>query len=203
MRSCSSFQRVTSAARAPLSKRYFSRYAFATQFQGAEMIAKEFGITREDTDRFGLRSQQLANAAWKAGRFDREVVPVTAPLLGEDGKPTDQTAEVRRDEGLRETSLEKLASLKAVEEAREQILRTVVDHIVTQKGDYRDLFTSRRAMISSELAVLYKLPVNVGSIGWVPYTFAANDPRAGILSPPKGTGTFSPFTSASQTRRPR
>jgi acetyl-CoA C-acetyltransferase len=101
---------------APLSKRYFSRYAFATQFQGAEMIAKEFGITREDTDRFGLRSQQLANAAWKAGHFDREVVPVTAPLLGEDGKPTGETREVRRDEGLRETSLEKLATLKAVEE---------------------------------------------------------------------------------------
>jgi len=101
---------------APLSKRYFSRYAFATQFQGAEMIAKEFGITREDTDRFGLRSQQLAKAAWQAGHFDREVVPVTAPLLGEDGKPTGETREVRRDEGLRETSLEKLATLKAVEE---------------------------------------------------------------------------------------
>jgi acetyl-CoA C-acetyltransferase len=101
---------------APLSKSYFSRYAFATQFQGAEMIAKEFGITREDTDRFGLRSQQLANAAWKAGHFEREVVPVTAPLLGEDGKPSGETRVVARDEGLRETSLEKLASLKAVEE---------------------------------------------------------------------------------------
>ena len=101
---------------APLSKSYFSRYAFATQFQGAEMIAKEFGITREDTDRFGLRSQQLANGAWKAGHFDREVVPVTAPVLGEDGKPAAETRVVARDEGLRETSLEKLAALKAVEE---------------------------------------------------------------------------------------
>jgi acetyl-CoA C-acetyltransferase len=101
---------------APLSKKYFARYAFATQFQGAEMIAKEFGITREDTDRFGLRSQQLANAAWKAGHFDREVVPVTAPVLGEDGKPSAETRVVSRDEGLRETSLEKLATLKAVEE---------------------------------------------------------------------------------------
>jgi acetyl-CoA C-acetyltransferase len=101
---------------APLSKSYFARYAFATQFQGAEMIAKEFGITREDTDRFGLRSQRLANAAWAEGRFEREVVPVTAPIVGEDGKPTGETREVRRDEGLRETSLEKLASLKPVEE---------------------------------------------------------------------------------------
>jgi len=101
---------------APLSKKYFARYAFATQFQGAEMIAKEFGITRDDADRFGLRSQRLAAAAWKAGHFEREVVPVTAPVLGEDGKPGFETRVVARDEGLRETSLEKLAALKAVEE---------------------------------------------------------------------------------------
>lgn len=100
----------------PLSKAYRSRYAFKTQFQGAEMIAKEYGITREDTDRFGLRSQQLAIQAWKEGRFTREIVPVTAPILGEDGKPTGETKLVDRDEGLRETSLEKLAALKAVVE---------------------------------------------------------------------------------------
>ena len=38
----------------PLPKIYRSYYEFASQFQGAEMIAKEYGITREDTDRFGL-----------------------------------------------------------------------------------------------------------------------------------------------------
>lgn len=104
------------AGGSPLSKSYFDRYAWATQFQGAEMIAQEYGISREDTDRFGLRSQQLANAAWTAGHFDREVAPVVAPVLGEDGAPTGEKRTVARDEGLRETSLEKLASLKAVEE---------------------------------------------------------------------------------------
>jgi len=99
----------------PLSKSYFEHYAWATQFGGAEMIAKEYGISREDTDRFGLRSQTLASAAWEAGHYDREVVPVTAPVLGEDGKPTGETRSVARDEGLRQTSLEKLATLKAVE----------------------------------------------------------------------------------------
>ena len=77
------------------------------------MIAKEYGITREDTDRFGLRSQQLAMQAWKEGRFEREVVPVEAPVLDEEGKPTGEMRTVARDEGLRETSLEKLAPLKA------------------------------------------------------------------------------------------
>jgi acetyl-CoA C-acetyltransferase len=99
----------------PLPKIYRNHYEFASQFQGAEMIAKEYGITREDTDRFGLRSQQAAQAAWREGRYAREVVPVDAPVLGEDGKPTGERQTLSRDEGLRETSLEKLAALNAVE----------------------------------------------------------------------------------------
>ena len=100
----------------PVSKSYFERYAFKSQFQGAEMIAEEFGITREDTDRFGLRSQELAAKAWQAGHFDAEVIAIDAPVLDEDGKPTGETIHVARDEGLRDTSLEKLGSLKAVME---------------------------------------------------------------------------------------
>ena len=99
----------------PLPKIYRNHYEFASQFQGAEMIAKEYGITREDTDRFGLLSQRNAQAAWQEGRYSREVVTVDAPVLGEDGKPTGERKTVARDEGLRETSLEKLAALNAVE----------------------------------------------------------------------------------------
>jgi hypothetical protein len=73
-------------------------------------------------------------------------------------------------------------SLKVADEAREQILRTVVDHLVVRHGDYRDLYTTRRTFVTSELAVLYKLPVNIGIQGWVPYEFRADDPRAGILT---------------------
>jgi len=98
----------------PLPPSYREHYALASQFQGAEMIAKEYGITREDTDRFGLRSQQRAIGAWKEGRFTREIAPVDAPVLDEEGKPTGERQMVSRDEGLRETSLEKLAALKAV-----------------------------------------------------------------------------------------
>ena len=100
----------------PLSPRYRDHYAYASQFQGAEMIAKEYGLTRADTDRFGLRSQMRAAQAWQEERFVREVVPIEAPLLDEEGKQTGQLRTVRRDEGLRDTSLEKLAQLKPVEE---------------------------------------------------------------------------------------
>jgi len=52
------------------------------QFEAAERIAKRRGFTREQVDTFGLRSQQKAARAWAEGRFDREVAPVKAPVLG-------------------------------------------------------------------------------------------------------------------------
>jgi acetyl-CoA C-acetyltransferase len=98
----------------PLPKSYFGQYAFTSQFGGAQMIGEEFGITREDTDRFGLRSQDLAIAAWDAGHFDAEVLPIEAPIADKEGNLTGETQVVKRDGGLRQTSLEKLASLDPV-----------------------------------------------------------------------------------------
>ncbi|WP_296603859.1 steroid 3-ketoacyl-CoA thiolase [Nocardioides sp.] len=83
------------------------------QFTAAERIAQRRGITREQADALGLASQRKAAAAWAEGRFDAQVVPVTAPVLGEDG-PTGETVEVTRDQGLRETSAEALAGLRTV-----------------------------------------------------------------------------------------
>jgi acetyl-CoA C-acetyltransferase len=99
----------------PLPKSYATHYAYASQFQGAELIATQWGIAREDADRFGLESQTRAIRAWREGRFAREVLPIDAPVLDEAGKPTGATQTIARDEGLRETSLEKLAALKPVE----------------------------------------------------------------------------------------
>jgi len=84
------------------------------QFRGAERIASKRGITREDVDRFGLSSQQKAILAWQEGHFDREVMPIEAPVIGPDKQPTDQRDVVRKDQGLRETSLEALSQLKPV-----------------------------------------------------------------------------------------
>jgi acetyl-CoA C-acetyltransferase len=87
----------------PVPAEYEQRYEYTSQFQGAERIAEKWGITRQDTDELGVRSQRLAAAAWAAGRFDGQIVPVT-----------NGHGPVMRDEGLRETTLEGLAALKPV-----------------------------------------------------------------------------------------
>ncbi len=84
------------------------------QFEAAERIARRRGLTRDQIDAFGLRSQRNAQRAWAEGRFDREVAPVKAPVLDADGKPTGETRIVDRDQGLRETSMEVLAGLRPV-----------------------------------------------------------------------------------------
>jgi acetyl-CoA C-acetyltransferase len=93
---------------------YFDRYELTSQFEAAERIADKWGVTREDADAFGLRSQQRGAQAWAEGRYDTQIVPVDAPVLDDDDKPTGVTQEIRRDEGLRDTTLEALGNLKAV-----------------------------------------------------------------------------------------
>jgi acetyl-CoA C-acetyltransferase len=84
------------------------------QFVAAERIAQRRGLTRADLDEFGLRSQTRAARAWSQGWFEREVLPVKAPVLDGDGEPTGETRVVDRDQGLRETSAEALARLRPV-----------------------------------------------------------------------------------------
>jgi len=84
------------------------------QFAAAERIAKNRGITREDVDAWGLRSQQRAIVARDEGRFKREIQPIEAPVLGDDGQPTGETVLVDADQGIRPSTAEGLASLKPV-----------------------------------------------------------------------------------------
>ena len=98
----------------PIPKTYFGQYEMTSQFEGAERIADKWGITRADTDAFGLASQQRAAQAWAEGRFDTQIVAVDAPDVDDDGKPTGTTHRVTRDGGLRDTTLEALAGLKPV-----------------------------------------------------------------------------------------
>ncbi|MCA1831156.1 MAG: acetyl-CoA C-acetyltransferase [Actinomycetota bacterium] len=67
-----------------------------SQFHGAELIADKWNISREDMEEFALESHTRARRAQAEGRFDREIVPV---------------GEFKTDEGPRDTSLEKMASL--------------------------------------------------------------------------------------------
>ncbi|UGQ09388.1 steroid 3-ketoacyl-CoA thiolase [Yinghuangia sp. ASG 101] len=84
------------------------------QFTAAERIARNRGITRADADALGLRSQTNAQRAWHEGRFTAQVVPVTAPVLDAEGRPTGETVTVTTDQGLRETTADALAALKPV-----------------------------------------------------------------------------------------
>ena len=82
--------------------RYESVGGLVPQGISAEMIADKWGLTREELDAFGLRSQQYAARARDEGRFEREILPV----VDAEGKF------VTADEGIRESTIEKLASLK-------------------------------------------------------------------------------------------
>jgi acetyl-CoA acyltransferase len=93
----------------PFPKSMFDRYAdtgLPPQGIGAEMIADEYGLTREDLDAFGAESQRRAAEARDEGRFDNEIVPVPVEVAGASELMT-------RDEGIREgTTPETLANLK-------------------------------------------------------------------------------------------
>ncbi len=83
------------------------------QFNAAERIAQKYGITRDDVDWLGFESQRKAAVAVAEGRFDREIAPIEAPVVGPDG-PTGERTVVTRDQGPRETTREGLAGLKPV-----------------------------------------------------------------------------------------
>lgn len=78
-------------------------------------------------------------------------------------------------------------SLEVNRDAAEETLRTVVDLLVTRRGDYRDIFTTKKTFLTPVLASVYAVPlprtdsVNGEPDTWIPYEYPANDPRAGIL----------------------
>jgi acetyl-CoA acyltransferase len=82
--------------------RYAPEGGLVPQGISAELIADKWGISRDDMDQFGVRSQANARRATDEGRFQREILPV----MGADG------ALVTTDEGLRETTMESLGKLK-------------------------------------------------------------------------------------------
>ena len=106
----------------PINRNYWEHHEMTSQFEGAERIAEKWGISRDDTDAFGMMSQERAIRAWDEDRFSTQIKSIDVPDLGEDGKPTGTTQNVSRDEGLRETTLESLGKLKPV--AREDGVHT-------------------------------------------------------------------------------
>ena len=82
--------------------RYADQGGLVPQGISAELIADQWDLSREDLDRYGVRSQEFARRATNEGRFEREILPV----LGADGEM------MSVDEGLRDTTMESLGNLK-------------------------------------------------------------------------------------------
>jgi acetyl-CoA acyltransferase len=95
-------------------ERYASVGGLVPQGISAEMIADKWGLSREDLDAYGARSQDFAQRATAEGRFEREIVPVKERRLDrETGNIIESDELVTADEGLRPgTTAETLANLK-------------------------------------------------------------------------------------------
>jgi acetyl-CoA acyltransferase len=92
---------------------YFGYKGLIPQGVSAEVIADKWGLTREDLDAFGLKSQQNAARARDEGRFDNELVHVKAmPRDKETGELIESDEIVTMDEGIRDSSMESLGKLK-------------------------------------------------------------------------------------------
>ncbi|HJL92116.1 MAG: steroid 3-ketoacyl-CoA thiolase [Acidimicrobiales bacterium] len=84
------------------------------QFEAAERIALNRGISREEVDQWGLRSQEKASIAQSEGRFENEILSISAPVLNSEGEKTGETLSVSTDQGIRDTNYESLAGLNPV-----------------------------------------------------------------------------------------
>ncbi len=84
--------------------------------QTAEYVSKTYGISREQQDRYGVRSQQRAAAARDAGKFDDEIVPMTTTMNVVDkatGAESRKSVTVSQDEGIRaDTTYDGVAKIK-------------------------------------------------------------------------------------------
>ena len=116
-----------------------------SQFDGAELLAEKYGITRDELDAFGLLSHQRATAATREGRFRNEIVPI--PVKLEDGSDAIHDA----DEGIRpEASLEGMQGLNPLRE----------DGVITAGTASQISDGAAAIMIANEDAIKkYNLPV--------------------------------------------
>jgi len=88
----------------PFTDHMRTAYDLTSQGVAADNIARQWGISREDLDRFALESQNRAKAARDGGKFEKEILGIDVEHEGVKGV-------FKVDEGIRESTLEKLGSL--------------------------------------------------------------------------------------------
>jgi acetyl-CoA acyltransferase len=150
-----------------VGERYAPQGGLIPQGLSAEMIAEKWGLTRDDVDRFGLRSQERATQATAEGRFESQILPVRDA----------EGATMTTDEGLRDTSLERLASLKPSFKE---------DGVVTA-GNSSQITDGAAALLimSEEKAAALGLTPRAR---FVQFALAADDPRIMLTAPIPATG---------------
>jgi acetyl-CoA acyltransferase len=145
-----------------MTARYASAGGLVPQGISAELIADKWGLSREELDEFGLRSQRLAAQATKEGRFEREILPV----LDAEG------VLMTTDEGIRESTLEKLASLKP-----------------SFKEDGKITAANSSQITDGAAALLIMSEKKAAALGLTPrarfvqFALAADDPRLMLTAP--------------------
>jgi acetyl-CoA acetyltransferase family protein len=153
----------------PFGPKVGARYApvggLVPQGISAELIADKWGLSRDDLDQYGLRSQQLAAQATAEGRFEREILPIL------DAEGTLMST----DEGIRESSLEKLRSLKPSFRAEEDGGRVTA-------GNSSQITDGASALLimSEEKAAALGLKPRARFVG---FSLAGDDPRFMLTAP--------------------
>ena len=90
---------------------------YMPMLQTAEVVAKRYNIARDVMDEYGLQSQQRVAAAYEAGKYADEIIPVTATRIvwdKETGEASEAEVTVAADEGVRPSTLEGVQGLKTV-----------------------------------------------------------------------------------------
>ena len=137
-----------------------------TMGEGAEILAQQAGILREDSDRFAERSHQMAVQAHKDGVFDEDLIPVQAPPLFHA---------VEKDDGPRaDTTFEKLQSLKPAFDKKMGVSTAGSSSFLTDGASAVLIMSRKRA---SELDYVPKAVVK-------DYVYSAGDALSEMLSGP-------------------
>ena len=155
-----------------------------------------------------LQAAESGELMFEAG-LDEQVQQMIASPRIEDGLRaffSDMLAFDRFDTLDIDTTLYPKFTKNVEDEAREQTLRTIADHLLEQDVDYRDLFDSRKTFLTPALAALYGVPISIrqemgGVVPWVPYEYPEDHIRVGLLGQATFLSLFSHPGASSPTLR--
>ncbi len=158
-------------------------YAKATRLSFLLWDSSPDGVLLTAAERGDLRSrdglQRQVDRMLLSPRVERGVRQFFTDMFGFD----------RFETLIKDSKLYPDFSRQVARDAREQTLRTVVSHLLTERGDYRDLFITPKTFLTPLLAAQLEIPLvqnkpNAMPDQWQPYEFEVDDPRVGLLAQP-------------------